>query len=85
MARLLYRAVAKQELSSDHYGKRPEEPCLLYAILVYAPCDHQLGCLINLVLAHYNLHVLVHYKSNLGESITGSSMHPRVRLPAVTF
>ena len=51
---------------------------------MYEPHYNQLDCLLEFFPYRYTLYVMVQQKAHLGAGITGSSLHPRVLLPAVT-
>ena len=50
---------------------------------MYATCYHEIDGFLELVLAHYTLHGLIHHVARLGAGITGSCVHLRVQLSAV--
>ena len=51
---------------------------------MYEPHYNQLDCLLEFVPSRYTLYVMVQQKAHLGAGITGSSLHLRVQMPAVT-
>ena len=73
----------QQEVPSDIFGKRPEEPRLLKAVAMDAFLYHDLDGLLELVPTREPLHVLIDNVERLWADITRSSPQSKVRLPAV--
>ena len=65
MARFRRHAVVQQEVPSDRFGKRPEDPSLLKAVFVDAFFYHDIDGLLELVPTRDLLHVLIDHVARL--------------------